>query len=105
MAVNRWNLNPVRLPVPPRSRKVDSSHYSGLACVGCRTTGAFDRFRSAKARRLTSASAGRGLDPTACPREIRSFNMQSIMGFALRREQFAPWSDNLLEYRDPKRLP
>src|ERR1700720_3947066 len=103
----RWNLNPVRLPVPPRSRAQDCSHYnrSHLAGIGRDATLELGALRHTDARRLTSARASRRVDGLAAERKLRRLNVQPLVGLTLGRQELARWTDNLLENRQPKILP
>lgn len=76
MAVNRWNLNPVRLPIPPRSHLGNCRHYSGgwLAGVGGGGSGWFS------SGGFSAAGAG-GCLGWEVAGEGR-FYVEAVMGFA-----------------------
>jgi hypothetical protein len=85
MAVNRWNLNPVRLPVPPRSHGVDCRYYIGLAGEGSGTAGLFDGQDRGKSRGFAAAAAGGRLNLEAIARQSRALDVQPVVRLALGR--------------------
>src|SRR5689334_22558097 len=83
----RWNLNPVRLPVPPRSREQDCSHYNWMVLAGIGRDAALELSpaRHTDPRCLAPTRTRRGVDRLALQRKIRRLDVQPVVRFALGR--------------------
>src|SRR5690349_12479449 len=102
MAVNRWNLNPVRLPVPPRSHEL---HYIGLPGVSRHAARTLAGIEVRQSRSLPAAPAGNQFHPVTLPRNAAVLDVQSVVSLAFGRKQFPTRPDDLLEHRHPEDAP
>src|SRR5581483_2136513 len=80
----RWNLNPVRLPVPPRSHDV---HYIGSPGVSRRAAETLGRVKVREPRSLAAAAAGCPFQAVAVPVSLRGLDVQTVVRLALGRQQ------------------